>query len=128
MTVLAAEDNATNRIILASLLRSLGVSAEIVGSGDEVLARWEPGTFAAVLLDIAMPGRDGLSTLAALRALAAERGLPAPHAIAVTANAMTHQVRDYLAQGFADVVAKPLDPDRLAEALRACQPLQTHSL
>jgi hypothetical protein len=33
---------------------------------------------------------------------------------------MTHQVQDYLAQGFAAVVAKPLRPERLAEALWAC--------
>jgi hypothetical protein len=34
---------------------------------------------------------------------------------------MTHQVQDYLAQGFATVVAKPLRPERLAEALWHCQ-------
>jgi CheY-like chemotaxis protein len=119
MTVLAAEDNATNRIILASLLQALGVTADIVSSGDEVLRLWHPGTHAAVLLDIAMPGRDGLATLAALTDLAASRGHPAPHAIAVTANAMTHQVQEYLARGFAGVVAKPLRPERLAEALLA---------
>ncbi|NJS38963.1 MAG: PAS domain-containing protein [Rhodobacteraceae bacterium] len=119
MTVLAGEDNATNRIILASLLSSLGVTADIVTSGDEVLQLWNPGKHAAVLLDIAMPGRDGLATLQALRDEAAARGWPAPYAIAVTANAMTHQVQDYLAQGFAAVVAKPLRPERLAEALWA---------
>ena len=120
MTVLAAEDNATNRIILASLLQALGVTADIVSSGEEVLRLWQPDRHAAVLLDIAMPGRDGLSTLHALQAQTASLGLAAPHAIAVTANAMTHQVQDYLAQGFAAVVAKPLRPERLAEALWAC--------
>ena len=128
MTVLAAEDNATNRIILASLLQALGVKADIVSSGDEVLRLWQPGTHAAVLLDIAMPGRDGLATLEALTALAAAKGLPAPHAIAVTANAMTHQVQEYLAKGFAGVVAKPLRPERLAEALRACPQGASQSL
>lgn len=120
MTVLAAEDNATNRIILASLLKALGITVDIVASGDEVLRQWQPDRHAAVLLDIAMPGRDGLSTLRALQDLAAGLGSSPPFAIAVTANAMTHQVQDYLAQGFAVVVAKPLRPERLAEALWAC--------
>ncbi|WP_164517162.1 PAS domain S-box protein [Tabrizicola piscis] len=125
MTVLAAEDNATNRIILASLLQALGITAEIVASGDEVVNLWHPDRHAAVLLDIAMPGRDGLATLDALRELAAARGHPAPHAIAVTANAMTHQVQEYLARGFAGVVAKPLRVERLAEALWTCHVRQT---
>ncbi len=120
MTVLAAEDNATNRIILGSLLAALGVTADIVASGDEVLQLWDPDRHAAVLLDIAMPGRDGLATLHALQDQATALGVAAPFAIAVTANAMTHQVQDYLAQGFAAVVAKPLRPERLTEALWAC--------
>ncbi|MDM7931036.1 PAS domain-containing protein [Tabrizicola sp.] len=120
MTVLAAEDNATNRIILASLLQTLGVSVEITTSGDEALERWQPGRFDAVLLDIAMPGRDGISTLAALQAKAAALGVAPPLAVAVTANAMTHQVDDYLSRGFACCVAKPLRPERLTEALLIC--------
>ena len=120
MTVLVAEDNATNRIILASMLKAIGVTAEIVTSGDEALQRWRPGAYDAVLLDIAMPGRDGLATLAALQEKAAALACPLPLAVAVTANAMTHQVEDYLARGFATFVAKPLRPERLAAALILC--------
>lgn len=124
MRVLVAEDNASNRIILDSLLRSLGVDAEIVASGDELLRIWRPGVYAAVLLDIAMPGRDGVATLRALQLQARGAHAPPPVVIAVTANAMTHQVEEYLAQGFVDVVAKPLRVDRLTSALWACLALQ----
>jgi CheY-like chemotaxis protein len=120
MRVLAAEDNATNRTILHSMLRSLGVEVEILASGDALLSRWQEADFDAVLLDIAMPGRDGLETLAALRALADAAGRPAPPALAVTANAMTHQLADYLAHGFVAVVPKPLRPEELAQALAIC--------
>jgi CheY-like chemotaxis protein len=119
--VLAAEDNATNRIILSSMLAALGVTSEIVDSGDALLARWPDRSFDVVLLDIAMPGRDGVETLAALRALAAATGRPMPPALAVTANAMTHQLASYLNQGFAAVVPKPLRAEDLARALLACQ-------
>ncbi|OYX27187.1 MAG: hypothetical protein B7Z10_00985 [Rhodobacterales bacterium 32-66-7] len=120
MTVLAAEDNASNRIILSCMLQALGVEVRMIGSGDEVLQVWTPGDYSAVLLDISMPGLDGVATLQALRQRAAEVGAAEPRVIAVTANAMTHQVREYLEQGFVDVVAKPLRMERLSEALRTC--------
>ena len=43
-----------------------------------------------------------------------------PPALAVTANAMTHQLADYINQGFAGVVPKPLRAEELARALAAC--------
>jgi CheY-like chemotaxis protein len=117
LRILAAEDNATNRIILQSTLKSLGVTAEIVSSGEALIARWKEAEFDALLLDIAMPGRDGVETLHDLRMLAAVSDRPLPPALAVTANAMTHQLTDYLAKGFAAVVPKPLRPEDLARAL-----------
>jgi PAS domain S-box-containing protein len=120
LRVLAAEDNATNRIILLSMLRSLGVTAEIASSGDALLKRWEADTFDVILLDIAMPRRDGVETLAELRACALAAGRPMPPALAVTANAMTHQIADYIDKGFAGVVPKPLRAEDLASALAAC--------
>ena len=119
MRILAAEDNATNRIILQSMLRALGVTAEIVPGGDALLNRWEEETFDAILLDIAMPGLDGVETLAELRLRAVSTGRPMPPVVAVTANAMTHQLADYLDQGFAGVVPKPLRAEELVAALAA---------
>jgi CheY-like chemotaxis protein len=120
MTVLAAEDNATNRIILHSMLQSLGVKAVIVEDGLDALDRFRDGAFDAVLLDIAMPGMDGIETLAALRDLASAVGKDMPPAIAVTANVMTHQVDDYLGRGFTAVVAKPIRLEMLGLALGRC--------
>ncbi len=120
MRVLAAEDNATNRIILQSMLNALGVAAEIVENGSEALERYQADSFDAVLLDIAMPGMDGLETLQALMTLAQAAGLPPPRAIAVTANVMTHQVDDYLGHGFTAVVAKPIRIEMLSHALAQC--------
>jgi PAS domain S-box-containing protein len=120
MKVLAAEDNATNRIILQSMLQALGVETVIVADGPEALARFETECFDAVLLDIAMPGMDGIDTLKALKALAQRMGKPHPPAIAVTANVMTHQVDDYLGRGFAAVVAKPIRIEKLGQALLLC--------
>ncbi len=120
MKVLAAEDNATNRIILQSMLQALGVETVIVADGEEALNRFRTDRFDAVLLDIAMPGMDGLETLNALNVLAAALGQPLPQAVAVTANVMTHQVNDYLGHGFTAVVAKPIRIEMLGKALWHC--------
>jgi PAS domain S-box-containing protein len=120
MRVLAAEDNATNRIILQSMLQALGVTAEIVEDGPTALERYRAEAFDAVLLDIAMPGMDGLDTLNALNDLARSLGHTAPRAVAVTANVMTHQVEDYLGHGFTAVVAKPIRLEMLGQALASC--------
>jgi CheY-like chemotaxis protein len=120
MKVLAAEDNATNRIILQSMLGALGVETVIVSDGPEALERFRAECFDAVLLDIAMPGMDGLETLNAINQLAATLGKPPPQAVAVTANVMTHQVNDYLGHGFTAVVAKPIRIEMLGRALWHC--------
>ena len=121
MKVLVAEDNATNRLIQQTMLRALGVECRIVADGGEALRLCAVEAFDVLLLDIAMPGLDGVSTLHALQAQAREAGRRCAPAIAVTANAMTHQVEEYLGSGFAAFVAKPIRLDRLAEALIACR-------
>ncbi|MFN4191919.1 MAG: PAS domain-containing protein [Tabrizicola sp.] len=115
--VLAAEDNATNRIILQSMLHALGVEAVIVEDGTEAIERFRNEDFDAVLLDIAMPVMDGIETLDALTNLARALGKPLPRAVAVTANVMTHQVEHYLGRGFSAVVAKPIRLEMLGAAL-----------
>ena len=106
MRVLAAEDNATNRIILQSMLQALGVDAVIVprrrrgarALGTEVFRRRPPRHRDA--------GLDGLETLDALNQL--PRGAdPCPRRLPVTANVMTHQVEDYLARA-----SPPSSPSR----------------
>jgi CheY-like chemotaxis protein len=92
----------------------------IVSDGPEAVERFRAECFDAVLLDIAMPGMDGLETLNALNQLAASLGKPRPQAVAVTANVMTHQVNDYLGHGFTAVVAKPIRIEMLGRALWHC--------
>ena len=115
LRALVAEDNPTNRVILRAMLDRLGMQAEMVHDGDEAVAAWQDGAFDVLILDISMPRKDGLSALSELRAKAGSSALPP--AIAVTANAMTHLVTDYLAAGFAAVVAKPLQLDDLGRAV-----------
>ncbi len=117
LRALVAEDNGTNRIILRSMLAGLGIDFVIVEDGDEAVAVWQPDRFDILLLDISMPRRDGVSALRDIQARALAAGVVCPPALAVTANAMTHHVADYLKAGFAGCLAKPMRLQDLTAAI-----------
>jgi CheY-like chemotaxis protein len=105
--VLVAEDNKTNTAILAAMLRTLGATAEFAVNGEEAVAAWRPGAFDLLLIDVSMPVMDGMEALRQIVIRAAEAGVSAPPAIAVTANVMPSQISEYLEKGFAGVLGKP---------------------
>jgi signal transduction histidine kinase len=109
LRVLAAEDNSVNQLVLKTLLHQIGVEPVIVDDGAEALARWEAEPWDLILLDVQMPVMDGPSAAAAIRASEARTGRPRTPIVALTANAMAHQVADYLAQGMDGVLAKPIE-------------------
>jgi CheY-like chemotaxis protein len=113
MRVLAADDTETNRTVLDALLRINGINAEIYGSGEEAIARFRESEFDLLLLDISMPGMDGVQTLHAIRELEAQEGRAEAPAVAVTANAFPHQIASYREAGFNDHLVKPLRSDAL---------------
>jgi PAS domain S-box-containing protein len=118
LRVLAADDNEINRQVLAAFLDSLALPYRMATGGPEAVAAAREGGYDVLMLDISMPEIDGVEALAAIRAEAAARGAPRAPAVAVTANAMPHQVEAYLAAGFDDHLAKPITRDALAGALR----------
>ena len=71
LRALVAEDNATNRKIMAAILSRLGVEATLTEDGQQALDAWRAGSFDLLLFDISMPVMDGLSALANIRAEAA---------------------------------------------------------
>lgn len=107
--LLVADDTPTNRILLQMILAREGAALTVVNDGTEAVAAWEPGVFDALLLDIAMPGLDGVAALREIRARARQMGGEAPPAAAITANVMREQVAEYAEAGFACHVAKPFD-------------------
>ena len=115
--VLVADDNATNRKILAAMLSRLGMDARFAENGAKACDLWRIEAFDLVLLDISMPVMDGLQALRIMRAEAAATGRPQPVVVAVTANVMTDQVAQYLAEGFAGTLAKPLRRQDLEQGL-----------
>jgi len=115
--VLAVDDNEINRIVLRAMLEKLGVATTMASDGRAAVDLAREGGYEALLLDISMPDMDGIEALQVIRAQEQERGRGRAPAIAVTANAMHQQVAEYLAGGFDAVIAKPIRPEALAEAL-----------
>ena len=120
LTVLAADDNRTNRMVLEAMLHSLGVRATVVEDGEAAIEAAAAAHYDLLLLDISMPGLDGIETLAAIRRAERAAGQPPTPAIAVTANAMKHQVALYLNQGFAGHIPKPIRARELGAQMQAC--------
>jgi CheY-like chemotaxis protein len=104
------------------MLSRLGVATTLVADGEAAVQAFRPGAFDVLLLDISMPGKDGLTALAEMTALAGPGAMPP--AIAVTANAMTHLQQDYRRAGFAAVLAKPLRLEQLSAALARAVPVK----
>lgn len=119
LNILAAEDNATNRFVLRTLLAPLNASLTFAVNGLEAVEMWRSMPFDVVLMDISMPIMDGQEALKIIRSEAAQANSPDIPILAVTANAFDHQAAHYRALGFNDVVPKPIEPMRLINAIHA---------
>ncbi len=113
--VLVAEDNPTNRHVIAAYLALAGHSAHVVTDGQAALAAVRDGGFDLVIMDIQMPGMDGLTAAGHIRALSGPVAeIPI---IALTANAMQGDREHCLAAGMSDYVAKPVSLEALCAAM-----------
>ena len=117
--VLAAEDNAVNRMVLKALLSQLGVEPTLVENGEEAVRAWESSYWDVILMDVQMPVMDGPTATMTIRAREAVMNRPRTPILAVTANTMAHQVASYRAAGMDDVVSKPLNAAELLAAVAA---------
>lgn len=115
--ILVADDNLTNRKILAAMLGGMGASVTLCGDGAEALEAWRRDRFDLVLLDINMPRMAGTEVLQTIRRHEEAQGSAPVPALAVTANARPDQVADYLGSGFDGFVAKPFTRAQLADRL-----------
>ena len=126
LSILVAEDNEINALLARALLTRLGHSPSIAVNGAEAVESWQAARAAGspydlVLMDLQMPVMDGLEAVKRIRALEAEPEFgerPTP-IIALTANAYAEDRDAALAAGMNGLLVKPLDRERLREALEA---------
>jgi two-component system, sensor histidine kinase and response regulator len=114
--ILLVEDDEINQIVAVEMLQELGLWVEVATNGGQALAMLQAGNYAAVLMDIQMPGLDGYQTTMEIRRqqrFSADK-LPI---IAMTASALMEERENALRVGMNDYISKPVDAARLANTL-----------
>jgi signal transduction histidine kinase/AmiR/NasT family two-component response regulator len=119
LRILAAEDNPTNQVVLSTILDIFGAEVQIVENGRLVVEAWADGDHDLILMDIQMPEMDGIAATREIRKAEADSGRIRTPIIALSANAMAHQVKEYMAAGMDGHVSKPIELDKLHAALEA---------
>ncbi len=114
MRVLVVEDELKTASFIRKALQTEGFAADVLHNGDEVLAAVETTPFDVILLDIMLPGRDGLSVLKQMR----ERKITTPVLLLTARGAVSERVEG-LDAGADDYLAKPFALDELVARVRA---------
>ena len=118
--LLVVDDNATNRMILERFLAPSGARVHMADCGEAAVQAAQATRFCMILMDIQMPGMDGVAATLEIRRQAQEAGRPRTTIVAVTANVLSHQVQEYRDAGMDDVLPKPVSKKALLALLGRC--------
>jgi CheY-like chemotaxis protein/nitrogen-specific signal transduction histidine kinase len=119
LAVLCVEDNPYGRVILNTILTELGHHADFVGTGEEAADAVQRG-YDVVLMDVKLPGIDGLEATRRIRALAGKHG--ATPIIGISGCTETGDEAAGRAAGMNAYLRKPISPSALAEAFSGLKP------
>ncbi len=119
--VLLAEDNPVNQKVVTGLLDLRGHEVEIVNTGNDALNAMERTHFDIVLMDIEMPGMDGLTAIRELRKQEVTRNRH-QRVVAITGHAMIGDHERFLKAGMDGHLIKPFTPDELYNAVESQSP------
>ncbi len=117
--VLVAEDNRRNQLVLTTLLAQMGVSPLVVEDGQAAVSAWEREPWDLILMDVQMPVMDGPTATGVIRRRELDEQRPRTRILGLTANVMEHQIAEYRCAGMDDVLAKPIEVEKLFAALHA---------
>ncbi|MCK0714387.1 ATP-binding protein [Chromohalobacter sarecensis] len=104
--VLVVDDTPSNRLLVKELLQDRGLTPLLAGSGEEALAIAHGESISLVLMDIQMPGMNGVDTMKALRALSDD--WQRQPIVALTAHALEEERQQLLRDGMSDCLIKPI--------------------
>jgi two-component system cell cycle response regulator DivK len=113
--ILIVEDNEKNLKLVRDVLQYKGYQTIEAGTGEDGVRLARTRTPDLVLMDIHLPGMDGITALLELRADPSTRAIPV---IAVTASAMTHDRKKIMAAGFDGYQSKPIKVKEFLDAVR----------
>jgi len=113
--VLCAEDNPYARVVLNTILVELGHRVDFAGTGEAAIAAVERNGYDVVLMDVTLPGLDGLAAARAIRAL--QGGVAHVPIIGISGRTEKADQNAALAAGMNAFLAKPVSPAILAQAV-----------
>ncbi len=113
--ILITEDNEKSRKLIREVLRVTGYQTLETETAEDGIRLAQESRPALILMDLQLPGMDGITALAALRADPRTKAIPV---IAVTASAMSHQRPKILAAGFDGCQTKPINLKEFLEVVR----------
>ncbi|MCC0809020.1 PAS domain S-box protein [Methylobacterium sp. W2] len=120
MHLLLAEDVLLNQELACAILKHAGHEVDIVANGIEAIAAVAARTYDLVLMDVQMPGMDGMTATRHIRTMEGANGnMPI---IAMTANVLPHQIAEFIAAGMNDHVGKPFKRSGLLEVIERWAP------
>ncbi|MEM9469988.1 MAG: ATP-binding protein [Pseudomonadota bacterium] len=114
LKILIVDDNQINQNVIKGLLKSTPHSIQAANRAESGLDMLKKEEFDFVLMDIELPGMKGDEATQKIRADEKLKDIPV---VALTGNLMPDEVKQYLAAGMNDVLAKPIDPDKLLAVL-----------
>jgi CheY-like chemotaxis protein len=112
VTILVAEDNDVNQMVVEQILETTGHSFAIVADGRQALDMFHKLKPKLVLMDVSMPNMNGLEATRAIRDAETETGGHVP-IIGLTAHALKGDREMCLEAGMNDYMSKPISPDKL---------------
>jgi signal transduction histidine kinase/CheY-like chemotaxis protein/HPt (histidine-containing phosphotransfer) domain-containing protein len=121
--LLVVDDHPTNRLLLLRQVASLGYAAEAADDGEQALAAWKSGRFAAIITDCNMPRMNGYELTAAIRSAEEQTDARRIPIIGCTANAMREAAEQCLSAGMDDWLIKPAGLVEMSQKLDLWVPL-----
>jgi CheY-like chemotaxis protein len=116
--ILVVEDNVPNQILAREVLEQAGYGVEIASTASQALDRLKTITPALILMDVELPGKDGLSLTRLLKSMSPTTAIPV---VAMTSHTSLQARTDALQAGCVGFISKPFDvhtfPARIAEFL-----------
>ena len=114
--ILVVEDNLTNQLLTTSVLMRDGFETEVADCAEDALELLKRRRPDLILMDVQLPGMDGLTFTRTLRSVPEAAGIPV---VALTSHAMLGDRETALAAGCVGYMSKPIDTRTLSEDLRA---------
>jgi len=114
--ILVVEDNATEQYVLEQLLKKFDYDSQVVSSGEEALVALGVTNYAAILMDVTLPGIDGCECTRRIRRIELESGRRTP-IVAITGMVEQKDQDMCFASGMDDYLSKPFDPEQLRKVL-----------